>query len=172
MASDGENIIVTSSDNNGSGCFIAKVTIEEKETMQQGKEGEDKKQGGGQQKEGEEQQPQDKEKSTSTVKPIDLISGCQAYGISFSPKFDKFIVGLSNSDGTRSFRVYDMESGKIVDTEVPFIGGDTSSSLPYFSSENKIVFTVTASEKATDEERSYEGRWSLDLKEGELKQIE
>lgn len=170
IASDGENIVVTSSDDAGSGCFVAKVTMKkEEEAVQQ--EGDE--QGGKQEgdKQGQEKS-QEKEESNGIAKPLDLISGCQAYGITFSPEFDKFIVGLLYSDGIKGFRIYDMESGKIVDARVDFLGDKVSSEMPYFVSSKEILFKVTVSEGATDEEKSYEGKWSLDMESGKIKQLQ
>jgi hypothetical protein len=172
MASDGENIIVTSSDDAGSGCFIAKVTMKkEEQAIQQKDKKEGGEEGGDQQGGQQEQKPQDKEKSGGNVKPLDLIDGCKAYGITFSQKFDKFIVGLLFSNGTKSFRMYDMESGEIVDAKVSFLGEKVSAEMPYFASSKEILFKVTTLEGATDEEKRYEGKWSLDIETVKLKQI-
>lgn len=173
MASDGENVIVTSSDDTGSACFISKVTVkQDKEALQQG---EDEQGQGGEKQEEEEQdkeKPQDKEKSKGIVKPLDLIKDCQAYGITFSPEFDKFIVGLLYPNGTKGFRIYDMESGKIVEAQVDFLGEKVSSEMPYFASDKEIQFKVNPADDATDEEKSYMGKWSLDLESGKVKQIQ
>lgn len=176
MSSDGENMIVTSSDDTGSGCFIAKVTMKQEEAaLQQGEDeqGGEKKEGG-KQGEGQEDQEKskDKEKSSGIVKPLDLINGCQAYGITFSPEFDKFIVGLIYSNGMKDFRIYDMESGKIVEVQIDFLGDKVSSDMPYFVSSKEIQFKVNPSDDATDEEKSYKGKWSFDLESGEVKQIQ
>lgn len=172
MAPEGENIIVTSSDDTASGCFIAKVTMKkEEEALQQGEDD----QGGGQEeegKQGEKKEDEDKEKSSGIVKPMDLINGCQAYGITFSPEFDKFIVGLIYSNGMKDFRIYDMESGKIVEAQVDFLGEKVSSDMPYFVSSKEIQFKVNPSDDATDEEKSYKGKWSFDLESGKVKQIQ
>ena len=173
MTQEGDTVIVTTSDSKGNGCFIAKVTIKDEEQavkqedeMEGGQKSEDQQAGG------QKGQPQQQEKSSGNVKPIDLISDCQANGITFSPEFDKFIVGLLYSDGTKDFRIYDMESGEMVEVDIPILGSQLSSSLPYFISKNQIVFTITPSEGATDDEKSYGGKWEYELESKEFEQIE
>lgn len=176
MDLDGKNLIITSTDNSGSACFIAKVTMkQEEEALQQDDEDQGGKQDGDKkdkEKNQDKEKTQDKEKSMGIVKPLDLINGCQAYGITFSPEFDKFIVGLLYSNGMKDFRIYDMESGKIIEAQTTFLGGKVSSEMPYFVSSKEIQFKVSPAADATDEEKSYGGKWMLDIESGKVKQIQ
>jgi hypothetical protein len=43
---------------------------------------------------------------------------------------------------------------------------------PYFETPNELIFTVIPVKNATPEEKKYKGDWKIDIKKGDLKQIE
>lgn len=191
ISPDGKSIVITSTEKHsflalvegGGGKEQGKGT--EKETMNM-QPGEKKQGGGGKEQAGggeESQQGQQTQESPSekelervknqTVKPIDFLLDTKVNLITFSPNGKMFAVEYLPQGKLTNILVYKGEGGDVIETKInkQFRPDRFSITNPYFSSEDKLVFTVEPVRDATKEEQSQGGTWNYDMKEEKLSKI-
>lgn len=186
ISPDGKSIVITSMEKH-SFLALVKGGEEDKQTAnlqeegggQGGKKGSsDKEQGGeqgGEQK--KEESPQEKEMERvkkQTVKPIDFFLNTKVNAISFSPDGKMFVAELIPQGRLSGILIYREDGGEVVETEIEkqFRPDRFAVSAPYFTSEDKLVFTITPPKDATREEQAQGGTWSYDTKEKKISKIQ
>lgn len=175
MSPDGKTAVITSFDKD---CFIGTIEEASSETMAQQPQSKSSggPQGGGGASQGGENQGQQisSEKTNMNLKTVDFYFASKVNSVSFSPDGEKFIVEYTAPNRLSQIMIYKASNGEPVKIESnkQFRKDRFSITRAYFSSPEELIFTVVPAKNATPEESKFKGDWKLDVKKGELKQIE
>lgn len=177
LSPDGKTAIITSYDNNS---FIGAIEEGSKETMaqqggkSQGQGGGKGGQSGGSQQGGGQEEKGGETKSNMKLKTIDFYFDCMVNSINFSPDGDMFVVEYTPKKGMHQIAVYKGSTGEQVrlESNKQFNRNRFEMTRPYFSSPDELVFTLIPAKNSTPEEARFKGDWKLNIKKGEIKQIE
>lgn len=185
LSPDGKTIIITSYDKNS---FIG--VIEEGEGEEEAESamafegtkttggGQGGKSGGGAGGAGEQstggEGQEEAAKTNMKLKTVDFYFDSKVNSVNFSPDGKMFIVEYTPKSNLSQIILYKSKSGEQVKlkSNKQFRKDRFSITKAYFQSENELVFTLSPGKNATPEEKKFKGDWKLDIKKGEMKQIE